>query len=41
MGLFMVRFVPNETGYREEWLVPPDCQKFVEKDFYCVCQNKK
>jgi hypothetical protein len=40
MRLFAVRFVPNETGYTEEWLVPQNCQKFVEKDFDCVCQNK-
>lgn len=39
MRLFLVRFVPNENGYTEEWLVPQDCQKFAEKDFDCVCQK--
>jgi hypothetical protein len=41
MRLFLVRFVPKDTGYAEEWLVPQDCQKFTEKDFDCVCQNGK
>jgi hypothetical protein len=41
MRLFVVRFVPNEKDYTEEWLVPQDCRKFVEKDFDCVCQNGK
>ena len=40
MRLFIVRFVPNEKGYVEEWLVPQGCQKFVEQDFDCVCRNE-
>jgi hypothetical protein len=39
MRLFVVRFVPQEKGYAEEWLVAADCQKFVEKDFDCVCRK--
>lgn len=41
MRLFTVRFVPMENGYKEEWLVPQNCQRFSEKDFDCVCQNEK
>ena len=41
MRLFTVRFVPMENGYKEEWLVPQNCQRFTEKDFDCVCQNEK
>lgn len=41
MRLFVVRFVPKENSYTEEWLVPQNCQKFAEKDFDCVCQNEK
>lgn len=41
MRLFIVRFVPFENNYREEWLVPQNCQKFAVKDFDCVCQNGK
>lgn len=41
MRLFVVRFVPAESGYTEEWLVRQDCRKFVEKGFDCVCQNGK
>lgn len=39
MRLFIVRLVPQENGYKEEWLVPQNCQKFIENDFDCVCQN--
>jgi hypothetical protein len=39
MRLFLVRFVPDGNGYREEWLVRRDCTKFVEKDFDCVCHK--
>ncbi len=41
MRLFIARFVPNEDGYTEEWLVPQNCQKFSEKKFDCVCQGEK
>ena len=37
--LFLVRFVPNENGYAEEWIVPRTCKKFTEKNFDCVCQK--
>lgn len=39
MRLFIVRFVPTENGYKQEWLVPENCQKFVEKEFGCVCRS--
>ena len=39
MRLFIVRFVPGENGFTEEWLVPQNCQKFVEKEMSCVCQS--
>ncbi len=39
MRLFIVRFVPTENGYKEEWLVPKNCQNFVQKEFSCVCQS--
>ena len=41
MRFFTVRFMPQKNGYAEEWLVPQNCQKFVEKDFDCVCRNAK
>lgn len=41
MRLFIVRFVPSGNGYTEEWLVPQNCQKFIEKNFNCVCRNEK
>lgn len=41
MRLFVVRFIPGENGYTEEWLVPQNCQKFIEKEFDCVCQKEK
>ncbi|HEY8561087.1 MAG TPA: hypothetical protein VIL74_12000 [Pyrinomonadaceae bacterium] len=41
MRLFVARFVPRENGYAEEWLVPQNCRKFLEKDFDCVCQTGK
>ncbi|HEX8370055.1 MAG TPA: hypothetical protein VF604_16025 [Pyrinomonadaceae bacterium] len=41
MRLFIVRLVPGENGYAEEWLVAPNCQSFVEKDYRCVCQSDK
>lgn len=39
MRLFVVRFAPQENGYKEEWLVTQNCRKFSEKNFDCVCQN--
>lgn len=38
---FVVRFLPDKDGYKEEWLVPKNCQKFFvkEKELDCVCQN--
>lgn len=39
MRLFLVRFVPDGKGYREEWLVRQVCKKFAEKDLDCVCQK--
>lgn len=41
MRLFVVRFVPFENSYKEEWLVPQDCQNFAAQDFDCVCQSEK
>jgi hypothetical protein len=34
---FVVRFVPAKDGYKEEWLVPQNCQKFFVKEMDCVC----
>ncbi len=39
MRLFLVRFVPDGDGFREEWLVRQDCTKFAEKEFECVCKK--
>ena len=41
MRLFIVRFVPNENDYAEEWLVSQNCRKFMEKGFECVCVDEK
>jgi hypothetical protein len=38
---FIARFVPVADSYKEEWLVPQNCQKFSvnEKEMDCVCQK--
>jgi hypothetical protein len=39
MRLFVVRFVPDASGYTEEWLVQRECQIFQQKNFDCLCSG--
>ena len=40
MRLFIVRLVPHENSYTEEWLVEKNCRKFELKNYDCVCQKE-
>jgi len=37
MRLFVVRFLPGASGYREQWLVRSDCQHFEIRGQDCSC----
>ena len=37
MRLFVVRFLPGASGYREQWLVRSDCQHFEIRGQSCSC----
>jgi hypothetical protein len=38
MRHFITRLTPTGTGYKEEWFVPEDCQRFERRGEYdCVC----
>jgi hypothetical protein len=37
MRHFVVRWVPAQSGYREEWLTRVDCARSRVKKFECVC----
>jgi hypothetical protein len=34
---FVIRLMPTEHGYTEEWLVPLECLQFEFRDENCVC----
>lgn len=37
MRLFVVRLVPASGGYKQEWLLPKDCEHFQTHDYDCIC----
>ena len=37
MRHFITRLTPIKNGYKEEWFVPTNCQKFKIQEYDCVC----
>jgi hypothetical protein len=38
MRMFVLWLQPDSSGYKQDWLLPKECQSFYVQKFDCVCK---